>query len=85
MMGRPGAPIADSVGLAMLVVLDTLTPGEPLALVLHDMFAVSFEEIAPRGRLMMVLAFTVADGRIAAIDAIADPGRLRGLELAVLE
>ena len=190
------ALLADSVGLAMLVVLDTLTPGERLAFVLHDMFAVSFEEIAPivgrspmaarqlasrarrrvqgtggapardaarkrevvdaflaaarsgdfdallalldpdvvlrmdraalpagtpaemrgaavvarraiaggaraarpalvdgdvgvvvapRGRLMMVLAFTVADGRIAAIDAIADPERLRGLELAVLE
>src|SRR3954451_2877853 len=39
--------IADSVGLALLVVLDTLTPGERLAFVLHDMFAVPFEEIAP--------------------------------------
>ena len=39
--------LADSVGLALLVVLDTLAPAERLAFVLHDMFAVSFEEIAP--------------------------------------
>ncbi|GHE84963.1 DNA-directed RNA polymerase sigma-70 factor [Streptomyces longispororuber] len=38
---------ADSVGLAMLVVLDTLSPAERLAFVLHDMFAVPFEDIAP--------------------------------------
>jgi len=41
-----GALLADSVGLALLVVLDTLTPAERLAFVLHDMFAVPFEEIA---------------------------------------
>src|SRR5947207_3674386 len=41
------AVLADSVGLALLVVLDTLTPAERLAFVLHDLFAVSFEEIAP--------------------------------------
>ena len=41
------ALLADSVGLALLVVLDTLTPPERLAFVLHDMFAVPFEEIAP--------------------------------------
>lgn len=40
------ALIADSVGLALLVVLETLSPHERLAFVLHDMFAVSFEEIA---------------------------------------
>jgi RNA polymerase sigma-70 factor, ECF subfamily len=40
------AVLADSVGLALLVVLETLTPAERLAFVLHDMFAVSFEEIA---------------------------------------
>jgi RNA polymerase sigma-70 factor, ECF subfamily len=40
------AVLADSVGLALLVVLDRLTPAERLAFVLHDMFAVSFEEIA---------------------------------------
>ena len=40
------ALLADSVGLALLVVLETLTPAERLAFVLHDMFAVSFGEIA---------------------------------------
>jgi RNA polymerase sigma factor (sigma-70 family) len=40
------AVMADSVGLALLVVLDRLTPPERLAFVLHDMFAVSFDEIA---------------------------------------
>jgi RNA polymerase sigma-70 factor (ECF subfamily) len=41
------ALVADSVGLALLVVLETLTPAERLAFVLHDMFALPFEEIAP--------------------------------------
>jgi RNA polymerase sigma factor (sigma-70 family) len=41
------ALVADSVGLALLVVLETLAPAERLAFVLHDMFAVPFEEIAP--------------------------------------
>jgi RNA polymerase sigma factor (sigma-70 family) len=40
------ALLADSVGLAMLVVLETLTPAERLAFVLHDMFQVPFDEIA---------------------------------------
>jgi len=40
------ALIADSVGLALLVVLETLSPPERLAFVLHDMFAVPFDEIA---------------------------------------
>jgi RNA polymerase sigma-70 factor (ECF subfamily) len=40
------AELADSVGLAMLVVLEMLTPAERLAFVLHDMFGVPFEEIA---------------------------------------
>jgi RNA polymerase sigma-70 factor (ECF subfamily) len=41
------ALLADSVGLALLVVLDTLSPAERLAFVLHDMFELPFEEIAP--------------------------------------
>ena len=41
------ALLAGSVGLALLVVLDTLTPAERLAFVLHDMFELPFEEIAP--------------------------------------
>ena len=41
------AILADSVGLALLVVLETLTPAERVAFVLHDLFAMPFEEIAP--------------------------------------
>jgi RNA polymerase sigma factor (sigma-70 family) len=41
------ALLADSFGLALFVVLETLTPAERLAFVLHDMFGVPFEEIAP--------------------------------------
>jgi RNA polymerase sigma-70 factor (ECF subfamily) len=41
------AMLADSVGAALLVVLETLAPAERLAFVLHDLFAVPFEEIAP--------------------------------------
>lgn len=189
------ALLADSVGLALLVVLATLAPAERLAFVLHDMFAVPFEQIAhivgrsptaarqlasrarrrvrgaatvpaaelihqraaidafltaarggdfdallavldpdvvlrtdraaiapgavaevrgaaavargavkggaraaapvvvngavgvvvaPRGRLLMVLRFTITHGKIIAIDAVADPERLRQLNLAVL-
>jgi RNA polymerase sigma-70 factor (ECF subfamily) len=40
------AVLADSVGLALLLILDTLSPAERLAFVLHDMFAVPFDEIA---------------------------------------
>ena len=40
------ALLADSVGLALLVVLDTLAPAERLAFVLHDMFAVPYDEVA---------------------------------------
>src|SRR5215813_12766560 len=41
------ALLADSVGIAMLMVLETLNPAERLAFVLHDMFGVPFDEIAP--------------------------------------
>jgi RNA polymerase sigma factor (sigma-70 family) len=41
------ALLADSVGLALLVVLETLSPPERIAFVLHDMFAMPFDEIAP--------------------------------------
>jgi RNA polymerase sigma-70 factor (ECF subfamily) len=53
------ALLADSVGLAMLVVLETLAPAERLAFVLHDLFAVPFDEIAP-------MIDKVAGGRPAA-------------------
>ena len=50
--GAEGGPeeevlLADSVGLALLVVLDTLAPAERLAFVLHDLFAVPFDELGP--------------------------------------
>ncbi|MDH6142101.1 hypothetical protein P3T35_004122 [Kitasatospora sp. GP30] len=41
--------------------------------------------MAPHGRLAPVLAFTMADGKITEIDVIAQPDRLPGVELAVLE
>ncbi|MFI5607837.1 sigma-70 family RNA polymerase sigma factor [Amycolatopsis sp. NPDC051903] len=41
------AVMADSVGLALLVVLDTLSPAERLSFVLHDIFGLSFDEVAP--------------------------------------
>jgi DNA-directed RNA polymerase specialized sigma24 family protein len=41
------ALLADSVGLALLVVLETLEPAERLAFVLHDVFGMTFDEIAP--------------------------------------
>jgi RNA polymerase sigma-70 factor (ECF subfamily) len=46
-MPEQEALLADSVGLALVVVLETLAPAERLAFVLHDMFAVPFEDIAP--------------------------------------
>jgi RNA polymerase sigma factor (sigma-70 family) len=42
-----GAVLADSVGLALLIVLETLEPAERLAFVLHDVFGMTFDEIAP--------------------------------------
>ncbi|MFE6867872.1 sigma-70 family RNA polymerase sigma factor [Kitasatospora sp. NPDC057692] len=54
LIGRADAPdpeqevlLADSVGLALMVVLESLSPAERVSFVLHDMFAVPFEEIAP--------------------------------------
>jgi RNA polymerase sigma-70 factor (ECF subfamily) len=41
--------------------------------------------MAPRGRLLVVLAFTIPDDKISRIDVIADPARLEELRLAVLD
>ncbi|MEU3299469.1 sigma-70 family RNA polymerase sigma factor [Streptomyces sp. NPDC006678] len=60
------ALVTDSVGLAMLVVLDTLGPAERLAFVLHDMFAVPFDEIAP-----------IVGKSVAATRQLASRGRRR--------
>jgi len=126
------ALLADSVGLALLVVLDTLAPAERLAFVLHDMFAVPFDEIArmikrsptaarqlasrarrrvqgqapapdpdlarpalvngaagvvavAAGRVLSVMGFTVAHGKIVAIDVAPRPGTPGRRGLAVLD
>src|SRR5712691_4349294 len=164
------ALLADSVSLALLVVLDTLEPAERLAFVLHDLFDLSFDEIAPivgrstaaarqlasrarrrvrggdfaalvsvldpdvvfrpdpaalrggpsaevrgaqavarlfsgraqaaraalvngavgvvvapRGRLFLVLGLKISGGKISEVEVIADPARLRRLDLAVLD
>jgi len=87
------ALLADSVGPALLVVLETLAPAERLAFVLHDMFAVPFEEIAPivgrspaatrqlasraRRRVQGTGAADGASGAVAAPDA----GRARRREV----
>src|SRR5438132_4905411 len=60
------ALLADSVGLALLVVLDTLPPAERMAFVLHDMFGVSFDEIA-----------TIVDRSPAAARQLASRARRR--------
>jgi len=60
------ALLGESVGLALLIVLDTLTPSERVALVLHDMFGVPFEEIAP-----------IVDRNPAAVRQLASRARRR--------
>jgi RNA polymerase sigma-70 factor (ECF subfamily) len=68
------AILADSVGLALLVVLETLTPAERLAFVLHDMFAVPFEEIAPIvGRTPAAARQLASRGRRRVRGAAPDP------------
>jgi RNA polymerase sigma-70 factor, ECF subfamily len=75
------ALLADSVGLALLVVLDTLRPAERVAFVLHDLFAVPFEEIAPlvgRSETAARQLASRARRRVQGAPAPdADPGRQR--------
>jgi RNA polymerase sigma factor (sigma-70 family) len=80
------AMLADAVGLALFVVLDTLPPAERLAFVLHDAFAVPFDQIAPvvdrtpeatrklasRARQRIEQADPVPDGTIAAQRGVVD-------------
>jgi RNA polymerase sigma factor (sigma-70 family) len=73
------ALMADAVGLALLVVLDTLNPAERLAFVLHDLFDVSFEEIAPivgrsptAARQLASRARRLVRGQQATMDSDAD-------------
>jgi RNA polymerase sigma factor (sigma-70 family) len=83
------ALLADAVGPALLVVLETLTPAERLAFVLHDLFAVPFEEIAAvlgrseaAARQLASRARRRVQGAPAA--AAADPGRQRAVVDAFL-
>jgi RNA polymerase sigma-70 factor (ECF subfamily) len=71
--------LADSVGLALLVVLETLTPAERLAFVLHDLFAMSFEEIAPVVGRSPVAARKLASRarrRVHGVDIVQDTNDL---------
>lgn len=69
------ALLADSVGFAMLVVLDTLTPAERIAFVLHDMFAVPFDDIAAmidRSPAATRQLASRARRRVKGVDAVPD-------------
>jgi RNA polymerase sigma factor (sigma-70 family) len=77
------ALLADSVGLALLVVLETLTPAERLAFVLHDMFQVPFEEIAPVVRRSPAAARQLASRarrRVSGAVPVPDPDPSRQRE-----
>jgi RNA polymerase sigma factor (sigma-70 family) len=83
------ALLADSVGLALLVVLDTLSPAERLAFVLHDVFAVPFEQIGPvldRSPAAAKQLASRARQRLRGADAPAasDPARQREVAEAFL-
>jgi RNA polymerase sigma-70 factor, ECF subfamily len=78
------ALLADSVGLALLVVLDTLAPAERLAFVLHDVFAVPFDEIAPIvGRSATAARQLASRGRrrVQQTATVPDPDRARQREV----
>jgi RNA polymerase sigma-70 factor (ECF subfamily) len=78
------ALIADSIGLALLVVLDALTPAERVAFVLHDVFAMPFEEIAPivgRSTPAARQLASRARRRVQGRDASPDAGRVRQARL----
>jgi RNA polymerase sigma factor (sigma-70 family) len=78
------AVLADSVGLALLVVLDTLPPAERLAFVLHDMFAVPFDDIAPivgRSATAARQLASRARRRVQGIPTAPEPDRARQREV----
>jgi RNA polymerase sigma-70 factor (ECF subfamily) len=78
------ALLADSVGSALLVVLDTLAPAERLAFVLHDMFAVPFDEIAPivdRSPAAVRQLASRARRRVLGADAVPDTDLTRKREV----
>ncbi|MEV0276120.1 sigma-70 family RNA polymerase sigma factor [Streptomyces sp. NPDC050610] len=78
------ALLADSVGLALLVVLETLSPSERLAFVLHDMFAVPFDEIAPMVGRTPAAARQLASRarrRVRGTETVPDPDLVRQREV----
>src|SRR6266511_3900644 len=78
------AVLADSVGLALLVVLDTLTPAERLAFVLHDLFAMPFDEIGSIMGRSPAAAKQLAHRarrRVRGSPAPSDAGRARQREI----
>jgi RNA polymerase sigma-70 factor (ECF subfamily) len=78
------AMLADSVGVALLVVLDTLTPAERLAFVLHDLFAMPFDEIGSivgRSPAATKQLASRARRRVRGSPAPSDEGRVRQCEL----
>src|SRR2546425_11494931 len=78
------AVLADSVGLALLVVLETLTPAERVAFVLHDMFDLPFDEIAPilrRSRPAARHLASRARRRVQGADAAHDADHTRRREI----
>ena len=78
--------LAESVGLAMLAVLDTLPPAERVAFVLHDMFDLSFEEIAPVVGRTPLAARKLASRARQRLQGVSSPPREdRGRERAVIE
>ena len=77
--------VADSVGLALLVVLESLGPAERLAFVLHDMFAVPFDDIAPMLDRTPAAARQLASRarrRVQGATPAGKPDRLRQREIA---
>jgi RNA polymerase sigma-70 factor (ECF subfamily) len=81
---EPEAMLADSVGLALLVVLETLAPPERLAFVLHDLFAMSYDEIAPivgRSPTATRQLASRARRRVQGADTIVDPDLARQREV----
>ena len=78
------AVLADSVGVALLVVLDSLAPAERLAFVLHDLFAVPFDEVGPivgRSSAAAKQLASRARRRVRRAPVSADGGRVRQREL----
>jgi RNA polymerase sigma factor (sigma-70 family) len=76
---------AEGVGLALLVVLDTLTPAERLAFVLHDLFAVPFEEIAPIVGRSPAAARQLASRARRRVQGAPAPDADRGRQRAVVD